>query len=183
MVSIVSEKGELWGKVVIKGEVKPKFVSTKGRIIDSVTGIEGVYTDNGAGYMTAHIGGWKREYMHRMVATAFIPNPDNLPQINHIDYNKKNNCVENLAWIKRCDNILDAHRKGKMKKRTENADINILTKEQVVDLYTSVKKCGVGISAKARDMGIPRTTASSIINKRSRWDITDLLDLEFANVH
>lgn len=36
--------------------------------------------------------------IHRLVAIAFIPNPDNLPQINHIDENPKNNVVDNLEW-------------------------------------------------------------------------------------
>ena len=36
--------------------------------------------------------------LHRIVATAFIPNPDNYPVINHIDENKANNMVENLEW-------------------------------------------------------------------------------------
>ena len=37
-------------------------------------------------------------YVHRLVAQAFIPNPDDLPLINHKDENRLNNCVENLEW-------------------------------------------------------------------------------------
>lgn len=40
----------------------------------------------------------KRCKIHRLVTTAFIPNPDNLPEVNHKDKNKTNNCVDNLEW-------------------------------------------------------------------------------------
>ena len=45
-------------------------------------------------------GKTKKYYIHRLVAEAYIPNPDNLPQVNHKDENKENNCLQNLEW---CD--------------------------------------------------------------------------------
>ena len=53
------------------------------------------------GYLEVYLRlpGSKKTYkIHRLVAEAFIPNPDNLPQINHIDENKENNIVSNLEW-------------------------------------------------------------------------------------
>lgn len=55
----------------------------------------------GGGYyqVTLFKDGKRSRYkVHRLVAQAFIPNPDNLPCINHKDENKKNNCVQNLEW-------------------------------------------------------------------------------------
>lgn len=65
----------------------------------SMDGYERVALSRGRGY--------RREYrVHRLVAEAFIENPNNLPQVNHKDFNVRNNCLENLEW---CSNYDNAH--------------------------------------------------------------------------
>lgn len=59
--------------------------------------------NNTKGYLQVTLcreGKQKQHLVHRLVAQAFIPNPQNLPQVNHRDENKTNNNVENLEW---CD--------------------------------------------------------------------------------
>ena len=53
-----------------------------------------------------------KQFVHRLVATAFIPNPQSLPQVNHIDGNKKNNDVFNLEWVSVKQNVQHSYRTG-----------------------------------------------------------------------
>ena len=64
--------------------------------------------DDGRGYLCVNLsknGKWKHYKIHRLVADAYLPNPDNLPQVNHIDENKTNNALPNLEWCDASYNI------------------------------------------------------------------------------
>ena len=50
----------------------------------------------------------KLHFVHRLVAQAFIPNTNNLREVNHIDCNKENNCVDNLEWVSSKENKIHA---------------------------------------------------------------------------
>lgn len=58
---------------------------------------------NGKGYLRVSIGG-KLQFVHRLVAEKYIPNPENKPQVNHKDGNKLNNSVDNLEWVSNMEN-------------------------------------------------------------------------------
>lgn len=58
------------------------------------------------GYLFVALGAnSKNKKIHRLVAQMFIPNPENKPEIDHIDGNPQNNNVENLQWVNRKENI------------------------------------------------------------------------------
>ena len=97
--------GEQWKPVV--GYEGLYEVSSHGNVYSMRTKkILRTYNQNG--YLHVHLyknGHRKNWVVHRLVANAFIPNPENLETVNHIDENKMNNNVNNLEWMSRGDNI------------------------------------------------------------------------------
>lgn len=64
--------------------------------------------------------------IHRLVATAFIPNPNNLEQVNHVDGNKLNNILGNLEWCTRLQNVAHARQIGLVNSDKGNKPIPII---------------------------------------------------------
>lgn len=66
---------------------------------------------NTAGYASVRLPD-KNHFVHRLVAEAFVPNPENKPMVNHKDGNKRNNNVTNLEWVTAQENSVHAWKYG-----------------------------------------------------------------------
>ena len=111
------------------------------------------------GYMfikTSKKYGNKHLAVHRLVAKAFIPNPDNLPNINHKDEIKHNNIVTNLEWCDHSYNALYGTCQNRLKPYKQKAVnmINIKTKE-TIKTFESMKTAGL-------EMGISKEQISAV---------------------
>jgi hypothetical protein len=93
--------------------------------------------------------------LHRLVAKAFIPNPYNLPQINHIDGNKANCSISNLEWCTPRHNMLHARETGLHKSDGDKPVLQYTLDGSLVAEYKSA-------SEAARVNGISRSTICNV---------------------
>lgn len=111
----------------------------------------------------------KTYLVHRLVAKAFIPNPENKPQINHKDLDKQNNRVENLEWATNNENRQHAVVNGRVWRC--QGEVNPLAKlsNKVVLLIAASKKPGTEL---AKRYNISPTTICDIKNGKTWTHIT-----------
>ncbi len=123
--------------------------------------------NNPEGYKVVglYIGGKQKQFrVHRLVATAFIPNPENKPFVNHIDGNKANNDVSNLEWCTQKENV--------------NHAINVLNKwsntekqrKQASELGKSKRKLSIEEARKLRLLH--KTEGYSIAELANRYSLS-----------
>jgi hypothetical protein len=114
--------------------------------------------------------GQKSFYVHRLVAEAFIPNPENKPQVNHINGDKEDNRAENLEWCTSAENTYHADKIGLRdhKAHGESHYKAKLTEDQVIEIFRSEGKTHVQIG---KEYGISANSVCRIKN-RTRWSRT-----------
>lgn len=117
---------------------------------------------NGKGYYRVSIGG-KLQFVHRLVADKYIPNPEGKPQVNHKDGNKLNNSADNLEWVTNKENRShavehDLHLSG------EKCKWSKLTKEQVVFIR---KNANIPTAELARLFGVSRGAIADVKTRKT----------------
>lgn len=124
--------------------------------------------ENSDGYMEISVGArpQTRLKVHRLVAMAFLDNPENKPQVNHIDGNKKNNDVSNLEWATARENVQHAIKHGLNKivgsKRHCTAVAQFTLDGQYITSYPTIKEAAdaVGVCPTAISNFLKRPAGS-----------------------
>lgn len=115
--------------IILNNKTTNYEVDEDGKVYNIITQKELTGTTYNTGYKMVRLtteDGKKGYAVHRLVAQSFIPNPNNLPIVNHKDGNKQNNCVFNLEWVSQSQNRDHAIKKlnvglanGKRKKQLD----------------------------------------------------------------
>ncbi|MDP4224837.1 MAG: HNH endonuclease [Bacteroidota bacterium] len=117
-------------------------------------------------------------YIHRLVAETYIPNPNNLPEVNHKDGNKDNNHISNLEWTNHKDNINHARENGFWHKDTYFYRINCICDNEDVFFYCGSKNSQLDIEeveSRLKEM-LENESISEIECEEANWkDIDNFL--------
>jgi len=161
-----------WKRVKwIDGSKTRYLISNIGIVVNEKTGKIMKTNFNEAGYERVnltHNGQRRQFFVHGLVARAFVKNPKNKPEVNHINGVKSANYDANLEWVTRSENQIHAVLNGLIIKKRGRVQIPKKTMHKMYSLIVENKKT---ISQIAKEVGVSRHTVSSAIkNKHALLD-------------
>lgn len=171
------EQKVLQGNCIIEGEIWKEIkdweeyyqISNLGRVRTKRYEKILIHHFDGAGYPMVGFQVKGRRYkaakIHRLIALAFIPNPENKPEVNHKDGVKTNYSIDNLEWVTNAENQKHAIRTGL--RRPEKAKDTKLTWDQV-DTIREKYNCGYRLIDLANEYGVKDCTIYKIV-KHISW--------------
>lgn len=118
-------------------------------------------------YMSVGLWEKKKQYnftVHRLVALAFIPNPQEKPEVNHIDGNRENNKASNLEWCTRQENVEHAIKSGLHMPYGEDHHGAKLNWEKVKEIREKYVPRKYSQHRLAREYGVNQDTIHSVVN-------------------
>ena len=136
------------------------FVKTNG-VVMSFGEMEYKTSTDKSGYKT-FINQGVNYKVHRVVATLFLDNPNNLPDVNHKNGDKSDNRVENLEWVSKSDNVKHAYDTLNRSRRIK------LTDSEIVEIYKLRNEVGLPLKVIAERFGVSSQTVSNI-SKGNRY--------------
>lgn len=113
--------------------------------------------------------------VHRLVADAFIPNPENKPQVNHINGNKDDNSVNNLEWVTAKENILHAI-KTNLKPVGEKSYLAKITEKQAIEISELLVENKLSVPEICKKCKVSYSTVNDIKRKKSWKSLTEKYD-------
>lgn len=186
----IPNNSEEMATIYLDGKPSSYLVSSRGIIVNTDYRMSGQscilkQTTNRYGYKTVCLYSDKirKTYkVHRLVALAFIPNPLNLKEVNHINGNKNDNSVGNLEWCDRTQNMRHAVKYGlHYALKGEEHPGALCSNEQAHAVCKYLEEGLLPIYEISKKTGVKRETISRILHKRSFIDISDLYNISDYN--
>ena len=144
-----------------RAEIHGVVVYDNGEIYECKDGIEIPKKHSNGKYYIVKLDN-KAFPIHRLVAEAFIPNPNNKPYVNHKDGNTHNNCASNLEWVTSSENTKHAWSTGLIKRRhitqRKLAEWREYQASKNVGLRSLRKRAGLTQAQAAQNLGIGQST-------------------------
>ena len=150
-------------------------IDENGKVMNTNTGKEKIPCSNYVGNGYLYVDLYKnnkshKRYLHRLVAQAFLPNPQNKPYVNHKDGNTKNNNATNLEWCTPLENVEHASKTIKTMKQYKIANERRKKAVNMIDRFTGSRVATFSSIREAeRTMGISASNITACLKGRQKY--------------